>query len=65
MNDFNKQEHWETIYKTKNLKEVSWYQKTPKISLDFITNFKIPKTAKIIDVGGGDSFFVDHLLNLT
>ncbi|MBQ0734794.1 class I SAM-dependent methyltransferase [Aquimarina celericrescens] len=64
MSDLNKKEHWETIYKTKDLKNVSWYQDTPKVSLDFITYFHLPKTAKIIDVGGGDSLLVDHLLDL-
>lgn len=26
-------------------------------------SFQLPKTAKIIDVGGGESKLVDHLLN--
>lgn len=57
-----RKEHWENIYQTKELKEVSWYQPTPETSLDFIKQFNISKTAKIIDIGGGDSFFVDHLI---
>ncbi len=64
MEDFNRKKHWENVYKTKELKDVSWYQKAPKISLDFIAYFKVPKTAKIIDIGGGDSFLADHLLAL-
>jgi ubiquinone/menaquinone biosynthesis C-methylase UbiE len=64
MEEFNRKEHWENIYKTKELKDVSWYQPIPKTSLDFLKQFHIPTTAKIIDVGGGDSFLVDHLLNL-
>jgi len=46
------------------LEEVSWYQPTPETSLAFIKEFNVSKTAKIIDIGGGDSFFVDHLLDL-
>lgn len=64
MKDFDRKKHWETIYTTKELKDVSWYQKTPLTSIDFITQFEFPKTAKIIDVGGGDSLLVDHLLDL-
>lgn len=64
MEDFDRKKHWEGIYETKQLTEVSWYQPTPQTSLDFISMFDIPKTAKIIDVGGGDSFLVDHLLDL-
>ncbi len=56
--------HWEKVYNTKPLAEVSWYQPVPKTSLDFIRELQIPKDAAIIDVGGGDSYFVDHLLNL-
>jgi SAM-dependent methyltransferase len=55
-------EHWESIYKTKQANEVSWTQDVPAISLDFIHKLNIPKTAKIIDIGGGDSKLVDFLL---
>jgi len=64
MEKFNKQKHWENIYQTKELKEVSWYQPTPKTSLDFIKELNVPTTARIIDIGGGDSFLVDYLLEL-
>ncbi|MCO6501219.1 MAG: class I SAM-dependent methyltransferase [Vicingus serpentipes] len=64
MEKLNRKKHWETIYVTKALNEVSWYQPTPQTSLNFIKELQIPTTAKIIDVGGGDSFLVDHLLEL-
>jgi 2-polyprenyl-3-methyl-5-hydroxy-6-metoxy-1,4-benzoquinol methylase len=64
MEKLNKKAHWENIYTTKELKDVSWYEPIPQTSLDYLTQFNIPLDAKIIDVGGGDSFFVDHLLEL-
>ncbi|MBZ4192011.1 class I SAM-dependent methyltransferase [Niabella beijingensis] len=64
MHNFNRKEHWESIYNTKQSDEVSWYEATPVASLDFIRRFNIPVTARIIDIGGGDSFFADHLLEL-
>lgn len=64
MKNSDRIKHWENIYQTKNLNEVSWYQPTPQTSLDFLKKYNIPTQAKIIDIGGGDSFFVDHLLNL-
>jgi SAM-dependent methyltransferase len=64
MENFNRKKHWETIYQTKELKDVSWYQPTPQTSLEFIKKFDVSTTSKIIDIGGGDSFFVDHLLEL-
>jgi trans-aconitate methyltransferase len=55
--------HWDTVYNTKTPDEVSWTQVVPTTSLNFIKNFNIPKTANIIDIGGGDSKLVDFLLN--
>ncbi len=64
MGTFDRKQHWETIYQTKPLTDVSWYQPTPETSLQFVRELAIPKDAKIIDIGGGDSFLVDHLLAL-
>ena len=55
-------EHWENIYTTKQPNDVSWTQQVPTTSLEFIHAYNIPKTAKIIDIGGGDSKLVDYLL---
>jgi ubiquinone/menaquinone biosynthesis C-methylase UbiE len=63
MENFDRKKHWDNIYQTKQLNEVSWYQPTPEISLDFIKQCNVPTTARIIDIGGGDSFLVDHLLD--
>lgn len=60
----NLKAHWETVYETKSPQEVSWTQDIPQISLDFIQSFQLNKDARIIDVGGGDSLLVDHLLDL-
>jgi ubiquinone/menaquinone biosynthesis C-methylase UbiE len=54
--------HWNDIYTRKQPGEVSWYQGTPETSISFLNELNIPKTASIIDVGGGDSHFVDYLL---
>lgn len=64
MENFDRKKHWETIYQTKELKDVSWFQPTPETSLNFIKQFNVSTTSKIIDIGGGDSFLVDNLLDL-
>lgn len=64
MGHFDKKAHWENIYSTKELKDVSWYQPTPTTSLEFLKQFNVNKTAKIIDIGGGDSYLVDNLLEM-
>ena len=64
MEIFDRKNHWETVYRTKKMQDVSWFQQTPETSLDFFTQFDVPTTAKVIDIGGGDSLLVDHLLDL-
>ena len=59
----DRKKHWETVYETKNPNQVSWTQETPKTSLEIINSFGLKKTAKIIDIGGGDSNLVDYLLD--
>lgn len=54
--------HWENIYRTKNSSEVSWYQEHAELSIRFILETGVGKSAQIIDVGGGSSTLVDDLL---
>ncbi|PKD16173.1 SAM-dependent methyltransferase [Salegentibacter salinarum] len=54
--------HWEEVYDKKSHQDASWYQETPATSLEFIKELELSECSKIIDVGGGDSNFVDHLL---
>jgi SAM-dependent methyltransferase len=61
--DKTTQNHWDRVYKTKSPDQVSWTQDVPKTSLNFIHSFGLTKTAKIIDIGGGDSKLVDYLLD--
>lgn len=58
----NRKAHWEKVYATKQPHEVSWTQDLPSTSLAFIRSFGLPKTASIIDIGGGDSKLVDCLI---
>ena len=58
----DKKQHWENVYQTHPLTQVSWYEPIPDTSLTIIKNFKLPKDAAIIDIGGGDSLLVDYLL---
>lgn len=59
----DRKRHWENVYETKQSNEVSWTQQVPQPSLDLIHSFEIPKTASIIDIGGGESMLVDFLLD--
>ncbi len=59
-----KKEHWENVFSTKQENEVSWYQPKPQTSIDFFISNNISKEAKIIDIGGGDSYLIDNLIEL-
>lgn len=59
-----KKEHWEKVFSTKQENEVSWYQPKPQTSIDFFIENNIPKDAKVIDIGGGDSYLIDNLIEL-
>lgn len=54
--------HWEKVFATKAETEFSWLQHSPKTSIDFLESFNLEQNANIIDVGGGDSYFIDALL---
>lgn len=56
--------HWENVFETKAENEVSWFQPKPVTSIQLIQSCKVAKDAKIIDVGGGDSYLIDSLLGL-
>jgi len=60
----NRKEHWEAVYLNKPLETVGWYQPVPETSLSLIARLNLPKEARIIDIGGGDSLLTDHLLRL-
>lgn len=55
--------HWEKVYQTKRFEEVSWFQPMPETSIRFFEEMNLPKTARIIDIGAGESHFVDYLLD--
>ena len=54
--------HWEKIYAERDPGNVSWHQSHPQHSLSLIEDTGVGSTASIIDVGGGTSMLVDHLL---
>lgn len=58
----NRTEHWNKVYLTKAPDDVSWHQVRPEMSLSLIGHAGVGGEAGIIDVGGGASTLVDHLL---
>jgi SAM-dependent methyltransferase len=58
----NTKSHWDNVFATKAEDEVSWFQAYPKTSVEFLELFDLSLDANIIDIGGGDSHFVDVLI---
>lgn len=56
--------HWERIYRTRDVREVSWFQEHAAQSIELIKKTGVSLESKIIDVGGGASTLVDDLLDL-
>ena len=59
----NKKSHWENVYATKSVDQVSWYREHLDTSLKMILRTGVEKDAAIIDVGGGGSTLADDLLD--
>ena len=59
-----KKKHWENIYLTKDIDEVSWYQEIPYESIELIKKFSTTNSDTIIDIGCGKGFLADNLLKL-
>lgn len=59
----DRHEHWNQVYQTKGPRDVSWYQRSPDLSLALIAASGVSQDAGIIDVGGGASTLVDSLLD--
>lgn len=55
--------HWERIYRTRDVHEVSWFQEHAAQSIELLKKTGVSLAAKIIDVGGGASTLVDDLLD--
>ena len=58
----NTKAHWELVYQTKNLDQMSWLEQEPTLSMDFIRHATSDPAARIIEVGGGPSSLVNALL---
>ena len=58
-----RKKHWDQAYAAHRSEDLSWYQLKPEQSLALIKRAGIDFGEPIIDVGGGTSRLVDHLLH--
>ena len=57
-------EDWDAAYRGRGAAGVSWFESTPRVSLELVTSLAVPLDAAVIDVGGGASKFADELVAL-
>ncbi len=60
---FDLKSHWDSIYATKALNGVSWYQDNPERSSSLIDHCGLEKTSFLIDVGSGATHLIAELLD--
>jgi SAM-dependent methyltransferase len=60
----DRSKHWEAIYHSRSPEEVSWYESSPAVSLRWVEEALMDGKDSVIDVGGGASRLIDHLVNL-
>ncbi|MDH3754724.1 MAG: class I SAM-dependent methyltransferase [Acidimicrobiia bacterium] len=63
-NTSTSREHWSQLWSTRSARSVKWFQVRPTVSIDLISSVENRRTAAVIDIGGGASTLVDHLLDL-
>jgi SAM-dependent methyltransferase len=56
-------DHWQSVWESADPERVSWFRARPAASLSLIEEARIGESSGIIDVGGGASRLVDHLLD--
>jgi SAM-dependent methyltransferase len=57
-------DHWERIYTTRASDAVGWFEADPTTSRQLIADAMAHGARSVIDIGGGASRLVDHLLDL-
>lgn len=55
-------EHWDTVYGSRSIDDLSWFQRRPSTSVRLLTSV-CPPSAAVIDIGAGASTLVDALLD--
>lgn len=64
MDDRPSRDQWDWIYATREMSAVGWYEPDPLVSRELVAAAIAQGARSIIDIGGGASRLVDHLLDL-
>jgi ubiquinone/menaquinone biosynthesis C-methylase UbiE len=54
--------HWNSVYTTREVCKLGWYEESPTASLTLISKTNIKKEDTILDVGAGATTLIDNLI---
>lgn len=57
-------EHWDGVYSRTPEEKLGWYETDMNPTMRLVSKTKLPLSAKIINIGAGNSALVDELVNL-
>lgn len=57
-----REKHWNTIYRERDGRSLSWFQEEPTVSLELLDVLGVGAASSVVDVGGGESVLVDRLV---
>jgi len=60
--EINYKEHWNTAYEKNPTEKLGWFEESSKETIKLLKESKVPKDAKILNVGVGSSMLIDELL---
>ena len=62
MEEFNYKQHWNKAYASKPVENLGWYETDLTPTLQLIEKANLPTTARILNVGAGNTTLIDELL---
>lgn len=57
----NDKSHWETVYNSKEITTLGWYEETPGPCIALVEKLGLDRRDAILDMGCGASTFIDYL----
>ena len=57
-------EYWQKIHSTRQPTQLGWYEPNPTLSKELVAKAFQRGARSVVDIGGGASFLVDHLLDM-
>jgi SAM-dependent methyltransferase len=54
--------HWNAVHERRPPDQLTWYQRDPRMSLEFIRKAGVDPSDRLVDVGGGSSRLCDELI---